>query len=326
VIAVSSFTVVINGFQSTKLYEASRNLAIGRATMIDIVAQIAGLACVIGWALLDRSVWALVSSVFGTAIAKCILSHALLPGNSNRWQWDKAAAADIISFGRWILLSSIVGFFALNGDRLLLGSFVSPTILGIYVIAFNIFGVVDQVLSKLIVDLSYPALSEVARQRPAAFNTSYAHFQIAVTCLACLCSGILMVSGHALISLLYDPRYGDAGWMLQILAVSGLTASFRLATQSFLIFGAARVYSYIQVIRVVGLFASTPLGYYLFGLPGALWGIVSSVFLPIPCIIHYMKVYGFLEPRRELLAIPFFISGIAIGELVNLVAEHLLRH
>src|SRR5262249_13350024 len=55
VIAMLSLTLIIEGFNSTKLFEASRNLAFGRITLIEIVVQIAGLLCLFGWVFFDRS-------------------------------------------------------------------------------------------------------------------------------------------------------------------------------------------------------------------------------------------------------------------------------
>ena len=62
VIAVLSFGWLIGGFQSTKAFEASRNLSLGHLTKIEITGQVAGLLVTFGWVLLvDRSIWALVA-------------------------------------------------------------------------------------------------------------------------------------------------------------------------------------------------------------------------------------------------------------------------
>ena len=62
-IAVVSISAAIGGFQSTKFFEASRLLSLGRVTQIQIAAQIIGLICMIGWVLIDRSIWALVCRI-----------------------------------------------------------------------------------------------------------------------------------------------------------------------------------------------------------------------------------------------------------------------
>lgn len=64
VIAAVSISAVISGLQSTKFSEASRHLALGRITQIQIAAQVVGFICMIAWALIDRSIWALVAEAF----------------------------------------------------------------------------------------------------------------------------------------------------------------------------------------------------------------------------------------------------------------------
>jgi O-antigen/teichoic acid export membrane protein len=322
VIAVSSFSATIGGFQSTKLLEARRNLIIGRLTLIDLVAQGAGLVCMLVWALSDRSIWALVSGFICAALTKTILSHTWIPGHRNRFGWDKAALNEIIHFGKWIFLSSIFGFFASNGDRLLLGGLVTPVTLGIYAVAYNIVAIGDQLLGRIIFDLSFPALSETSRERPGSFNAHYGNFHAVLSSSVYLCAGFLITSGQALINVLYDPRYHDGGWMLQILAVGLLTGPFRLATQCFVVFGAPRMYTYIHGLRLIGLLVFTPLGFHIFGLTGALWGIVFSLFLPLPLIVHQMYEYEFFELRRELLFMPFVALGMLAGKILSLAIGH----
>src|SRR5215831_18868714 len=54
VIAVLSFGTVIAGFGSTKTAEASRNLALGRLMLLDIISQIVAIICMLAWTWFDR--------------------------------------------------------------------------------------------------------------------------------------------------------------------------------------------------------------------------------------------------------------------------------
>ena len=181
----------------------------------------------IAWVAVDRSIWALVVGSLCMALARVILSHVWLPGVANRWQWDATAYREIIGFGKWIFVSSILGFLVNNGDRLLLGGLVNPAVLGVYTIAYLMVTTVEAVLAKIIGEVSFPALSEIARERPARLKSVYYRFHVMIASFAYISSGILMVSGEALIMLLYDLRYDQAGWMMEILAAALLTIPFR---------------------------------------------------------------------------------------------------
>lgn len=318
VVAILSASAAISGFDSTKMYEASRNLMLDRITRIEITSQVTGLLCMFGWVAFDRTIWALVAGSLCAVLARTILSHLWLPGVANRWQWDPAAFHEIIHFGKWIFLSSILGFLVNSGDRIFLGGLISATTLGVYAIAFLIISTVETLLTKIISDVSFPALSEVVRERPAALKASYYRFHVIVASFTYLVAGVLMTSGHALIGFLYDERYGQAGWMMEVLATALLTIPFRVAPQCFQALGMPRLLSNIIVIRLITLCLATPIGFHFFDLPGALWGIVFSAFSALPPTIFYKVRYGLFDLRKELLLLPLALVGMAAGKGVSM--------
>ena len=309
VIAILSFSAVISGFDSTKLFEASRNLLVGAVTQIEIISQLAGLSCMIAWVVLDRSIWALVSGSICSTLVRVILSHIVLPGVANRWQWDHAAFREILGFGKWIFLSSILGFLVSSGDRLLLGGLLSTSELGVYVIAFLLVNSVEQVLSRIIGGVSFPALSEVAHQRPTEMKVSYYRFRFVLGTFANFCVGFLMVAGQTLVGLLYDRRYSEAGWMVETLAACLMTVPFSVAIQCFMVFGAPKLLPRISMIRLVTMFLLMPSGFHFFGLKGALWGFVISYYSSLTITIYYKMTYKLFDFRKELLMLPSVLVG-----------------
>jgi O-antigen/teichoic acid export membrane protein len=319
VIAVLAFGTVIVGFGSTKTAEASRNLALGRLMLIDIFGQIAALICMLVWVWVDRSIWALVAGSICWSLTIVLLSHIWLPGTPNRWQWDPSAFHEIFHFGKWIFISSILAFLAANGDRLLLGSLIDVTLLGVYVIAFQIFSSIEQVLAGIIGNVSFPALSEIARERPAALKAGYYRIHMAVASVAYTCSGALMISGQSVIDLLYDHRYAQAGWMLQVLAVALLTVPFQIAIQCFVAVGMPHIVSKVLALRLVVLAAAMVGGYQLFDVSGALFGFVASHLLCLPMIIFHSVRHGLFDLRRELLFLPLVVLGMIAGWMLTVV-------
>jgi O-antigen/teichoic acid export membrane protein len=317
VIAALSLTTIIAGLESTKMLQANRNLLLSKVTSIEITAQLLGLFVMVAWVLVDRSIWALVAGSIASSFIRTVLSHAWLPGVANRWQWDGEAFREIIGFGKWIFLSSALFFFVSNGDRMILGALIDASSLGTYAIAFLIFSSVDQVLTKIIVDVSYPALSEVVRERSAKLPEAYYRFHSIIASFTYFCCGILMVSGQSIIGLMYDRRYQQAGWILEILAVALLTLPIRVATQCFLALGLARVYFYFHIIRMITLFIALPLGFHFWGLQGGVWGIVLSYFSSFPLIVYYAAPLGLFDLRRELLALSVLVVGVISGEGLN---------
>ena len=108
----------------------------GRVTLLELAGQTFGIIVGVVLAWLTGSIWALVISGLATSVAHLVLYALLLPGDHNRFGWNKSAVSELINFGRWIFLSTIAGFFLYQGDKIILGKFLSIEMLGIYNIGF----------------------------------------------------------------------------------------------------------------------------------------------------------------------------------------------
>jgi O-antigen/teichoic acid export membrane protein len=223
------------------------------------------------------------------------------------------------------LISSIIGAVILNYDKLFLGGVITATDLGVYAVAYNVFLAAEQLLMRMVSGVAYPALSEVVRDRPHDLRSAYYRLHNIVALLAYFFAGSLMISGHSLISLLYDKRYIDAGWMLQILAVGLLAVPFQISIQSFLALGKPKLISLIQGLRLLTVVIAMPVGFHFFGLAGALAGFVSSLVICLPLIAIFSIREGIFNPRRELAVVPVVAVGIGAGELFTILVQHICR-
>lgn len=323
VIAVLSFNALIGGFASTRLATASRNLALGRITLIELFSQVAALVLMIGWALWDRSVWALVAGSLLASMLRVFLGHAILPGERNTLHWDREAFREILGFGKWIFLTSILGFLAANGDRLLLGGLTDPATLGLYAIAFFMVSALQEVFTKLGGNVAFPALSEVVRERPEALKQAYYKFRLPLDAATLLATGLLFSAGHLLIQLLYDERYLAAGHMIEILCIALFEVRFSLAAQCFMAMGRPKLLVPIILVRLIALFGLLPLAYYGWGLNGALWIAGGSGLFALPVFIYLKIKHGLFDLRRELLVLPLLVLGYALGVVLDLMVKFL---
>jgi O-antigen/teichoic acid export membrane protein len=321
IIIVSSLTVVISGFESTKLFEASRGLSLGRVTIIEILAQMAGLCCMLVWVAFDRSIWVLVFGGIGSILARVTLSHVFLPGAPNRVEWDSSASSELIHFGKWIFLSSVLGFFAGSGDRLLLAGMVSSTALGLYAVASLIPVSLDVLLNKVMAEVSFPAFSEVVRDGRLNLSQAYYRFFVIIAAFSYFLFGVLLTAGQAITHILYDIRYEQAGWMLELQSFILLTIPSRLAVQCYLALGMPKLLSRIIVARLIVLYVATPMGFSLFGLHGAISAIVFSQFAPLPIIYYLNFKHGLFNPRKEVQMFVFVILGLVAGKCFASISQ-----
>lgn len=320
VLAVLSINLMINGFESTKLITASRNLVLGRLTLIDLGCQIGGLLLMLAWVYVDRSVWALVAGSLLSTLLKVVLGNIALPGINNRWHWERESLREILGFGKWIIATSILGFLAASGDRLILGGLIDTATLGLYSIAFFMIGALRDAFGRLIGDVAFPALSEVAREQPALLKETYYKLRQPIDMVTLLACGLLFTAGHLVVRLLYDNRYLPVGHMLEILAVSLFEIRYAVAIQCFIALGKPKLMIPVIGIQVIALYAAMPLVFAAYGMEGALWMAGGSFLLTLPMIIFLKIRLDLFDLGRELRVLPWLAGGLALGWAIRQLA------
>jgi len=229
--AVLALGALLQGMESMKLAMAQRELQGAHLARLELTSQLGAMGVTLALAWATRSVWALlIGTLVGSAL-RTTLSHCL-PGNSARPCWNRAHAAEIIGFGKWIFVSSIIGFLASHGEKLILGGSLGSASFGIFSIASTLLAAVMGLYGSLNGHVIYSSLSLALRagQREELARVYTRVQQLADLLLGTL-SGILLTSGQWAVWLLYDPRYANAGWMLQWLSLGLLAMRHQVIEQ-----------------------------------------------------------------------------------------------
>ena len=313
VIAVFSLSAVVGGFASTKVSTARRQMNVRGIVQIDVASQVIALAVMVPLALWTHSIWALVAGSLVSSVAATWLGHVVLPGLRNKFAWDRAALADLVSFGKWIFLSSIIGFLVINGDRLLLGGMIDAETMGLYTIAFLLVNAVQMVMSMANGNVVFPALSEVARDRPNDLAATANKFQRLGDMFLVTACGFLIPAGSAIVGLLYDTRYSAAGPMLSLLAIGSIGLRYQVVEQCYLAMGKPKIGTITILLRALVLSIGLPVAFHHYQFTGALAAIVLSQFAGWPAAIYFKLRYRLMDVRVELAAIPPLALGLLLG-------------
>ena len=319
IIPVATFSLVFSAFEPTWTSIASRDLKQAQLVKIEIISQLAGVSLMVVLAYIYQSIWSLVIGSLMASLAHVVIVSFLANEKRNSFYIEKAALHDIFHFGKWIFMSSIIGFLYNSGDKLLLGGLINPADLGVYSIASFIVGAVYLMTSKMLGNVAFPALSETARNKPEDLIRIYYKFRIPFDAFVLFIAGFFLLTGQTIIDILYDSRYQDAGWMLSILGLSLIPLRYNLTDQCILALGKPKLMSYLIIIRTLFLFILLPIAFKYFGMIGALWIIVLSWFSSFPLAIYYKKIYSLLDVKKELITLPLFAVGLLSGYVFNLI-------
>ncbi|MCP3442039.1 oligosaccharide flippase family protein [Bradyrhizobium sp. CCGUVB14] len=318
-IFVASFLSVIWGFQSMKAVSASRNLNVKPVYLTELFAQFVSQAFVILFGWLTHSLWSYIAGQLISGLVIASLSYFVFAGHRDRIGWNREAARELLRFGRWTFLSSTLSALALNGDRLLLGAWLNPQSLGFYSVAYNLASVPDGVVGKIFGAVSFPVLSEAARNQPERVAEILRRMRWITDGSLLAISGFLFAASPSIVHLLYDARYAPAGWMLQYLSLGLIFSRYTISQQAYLALGRPEYLTALSVAKLISLFSSISLFNFLFGIQGAVLGVAVHMLPSCLLMFYFNGRHNLNSARLEFVVLSAWLVGWLIGEGVSFV-------
>lgn len=330
-IKVSSLTALIDACRSTNYHTAKRNLQVRGIVMLDVGSQVVGVVVMVVWASIVPSVWALVGGGLTTSLVAAVWTWAL-PGPRNHFHFERRAAWTLYHFGRWIMVNTMLSFLASNMDRIIFGKLVTMAALGVYNIGLNLALVPSTVISRLSGGIMFPLYSRF-HHKGAPMQPIYRNARLPLLVLGGWATAGIVAGGPTIIELLYDPRYIEAGWILQILVV-GLWFGLALDSSNqvaLIALGHTRWTAISGASKVAGMAALIPLGWHFGGFLGAMLGLAGSDFLRYLLSTIGVLQFG-LDGRSQdlkmtlLVAASAFAAWFAVQLLIQLGWTSVVLH
>lgn len=322
ILALLSLSPAIAGLESTKMALAGRALNVKLITFIEIGSQVGALCLMLAWAYLAPSIWVLAVGAVAASFIRTLLTHAVLPGAANHFHWDKEAVAEVFGYGKWIFLSSILGFVVLNGDKLILGGLVDASALGMFSLASFLVSAIQLVFNKLSSSVAFPTFCEVARTRPQDLRNTYYKLRLPIEIASLFAAGFLFAAGHLVANILYDQRYQQVGILLEILSISLLEVRYGVAGQCLMAMGHSKAFTILIAIRLPLVVLTLPAAYATYGLQGAAWIAGGNVLITIPFVLFYKYRFHLLEVKKEFITLPTVLIGFGAGLACSRVYSH----
>lgn len=292
IIAITAITMLMQGFKSIAPIAYDKRLDLKTEVMSSLFTQVISIAIVIVWAAIWQNVWAFVAGHLVASIIEIIVSYKLFKGHFSRFSWDKETVSGMFHFGKWILISSTVSFISLQGSTLIMGGFLSLAELGKYSIAAGLAAFIQLLAYDVSRRVLHPHFREsfqnnndyrTVRNYRLLFNVGFTFICV-----------VFALLGDRLIGLLYDDRYLQAGWMLQLLAVSQIGIGLNGTLTPFLI---AKGDSFSQMTtsfaRASLMILLIIIGGTLYGSLGVIIGYTLSHLLVHPVMIYLAAKHGY---------------------------------
>lgn len=312
---VMGLTLLISGFTPTRFESHHRHLRSFRVTMLDLIVQALTIAVIVLLAWQLRSIWALVLGNIIGAIIRLAILHFYLEGHVDRLRPNRPDARDIMGFGKWIVPSSISGFFVNQGDKAILGAYLSIGALGIYSIGYFMGSFPAHlnaaVQSKVLIPLYRQ--SNPSENQQNARVVRRVRFLLSFAGLTLFC--VFAFGGTLLIDFLYDPRYASAGVIVVLIACAqmmGLASS--VYDQAALAYGDSRGFFWVMSARALVQTTLLWAGAEAYGIGGAIIGQALALLLTHLGSVVLARKHKCWDAMHDaaVFACAFLVSAVAV--------------
>lgn len=301
---IAAVALLVSGFNPTRIETANRHLLIGRLTVLDLISQVVGLVFMIVMAMITQSIMSLVLGSVIQEATKLVLTHFFLPGARNAFRWEKEAVAELAHLGKWIFLSTGLAFLISQGDRAILGRFLSLEMLGLYNIGFFLGSFPSMLGFAINQRIAIP----IYRDKPAFGNAeNQRKHQVMRVGMTSLIAGMLLVmafAGPALVAFMYDDRYLLSGPIVTLVSLALIPQVIGMTyDQAALAAGDGRSFFILNLIRASLQITAILIGITQFGLIGAILAIGVVPFLVYPVQVWLARKHHAWGPLHDLVAV-----------------------
>lgn len=266
---------LIYSFSSVSVFTLVRNLEVQRKSSYELTAEVLGFFAYITFAFISPTAWSIVLGTLALIGIRSALTYRL-PHPAHRFVIDPAYAKQIMHFGKWIMITSLLAYASANLDRIFLGKMITFQILGIYGLAKTISELPAVLANRLSYQIVFPFLATKKLEAGHSYRELHSSRGKLLLLLALTMGMGVAVSDWA-VSILYDPRYREAGWMLSVLLIaSWFSVLSNLNEANALARGLPRYNSLSNGVRLIGLAIGLPLGFSIASLSGAIAGIIAA--------------------------------------------------
>lgn len=308
-LAVAGLSELMRGLTSTAAFTLNRRLQLREITLLLIGSEVAGSGVAILWAVLSPSAWALVARTITCAAVYALGAHFIATPRV-RFGWDSSAAKDILHFGGWISVSTAAYFLGGQGERLILGKFISAAELGCFSLALMICTLPGAGVTQLINQIFLPMISEKVRTTRTGTAEQFRKARLICFGVALIAGLGFVLAGKPVVALLLNSKYAMTGWMLQLLGIRVAFDVFAApASNLVLAYGKTKYSAAGNGTRLLIMVTGVSLAFHMFGLKQAIIAlIVAQALSYFPLLVGVRK----LLPEVAEMELRWYVGLLAV--------------
>ncbi|TCJ32809.1 oligosaccharide flippase family protein [Parafrankia sp. BMG5.11] len=310
ILPIAALVFLISGFSSPSRFLLQKDMQVKRLAILGIGMAISSSTIHIALALYTPTIWALVAGLLISTAGGTIVSFFLIDWRMHRLKLSADAARSIIGFGKWIFLSSLIYFAAMNFDRLYFADAVSFTILGVYGIARTFADAITQLFIRFSRQIIFPKFAAARDQVVELRLRIIPMRRIALMGMAIFLATLVAVADQ-FIYLAYDQRYDAAAVFLPILLVGTWFAVLASAGEAMMLgIGKSSGMAASNATKLAIVVVTVPIILPIAGMVAAMGAIVAAEAVRYAVLAWLKRSNGISFIRQDLLATTCFLLAI----------------
>ncbi len=306
----------IRGLTSTAAWTLKRHVRLRNIALLGIAAEAVAFVAAILWAVSSPSAWVLVGRALASAVVFAVGSH-FITAQRMSFRWDRSAANSILRFGGWISISTAAYFLAGQGERLILGKFVTPIELGCFSLALVIATVPAAGIGQLVNQIFLPMISNSVRSSSADTLRDFVGARRVFFVIGLVAAVGFLALAQPFVALVLSPDYRMAGWMLQLLGLRVAMDLFAAPASSLILaHGQSRYTAAGNVTRLLFMLSGIWIAFTYFGIKAAVVSLIIAQALSyFPLIVGLRR----LVPQAGRAELGWYTGFLALLGLAALV-------
>lgn len=159
ILIVSATIFFVSGLNTPARFLMQRRQEGRKLSLLDALFQTIGMIVSIGFAATMPSVWGMTLSLVVNAALVAAISFLLMDVRLLKFRIEREHLTSILSFGKWIFVSSLIYFAASNYDRLYLPAHIPLALFGVYGIARSLSDLATQLMQRVGGMVVFPAVA-----------------------------------------------------------------------------------------------------------------------------------------------------------------------
>lgn len=317
VLRVQGLVLFIYAFNIIQHNQLQKALNFKVLSIVTIITSLISLTVTIIMAYKGFGVWALVTQNLITAAIPAFVFWFFIKWRPS-WTFSWASFKELLSFGFYMFLTSLLNQFGQQIQGLLIGKVYNPSTMGYYSKAHSTEKLASTSIGSVMNQVTYPLYAEAQDDKTQLANM-IKRITMTLSYITWPLMFIMLLCAKPIFVLLYSDRWLPSVPYFQVLCISGLAYCLQsVNNQSIAAIGKSRVmFIWTIVKRAVGI-ASIVVGLVLFGMKGLLAGVVLGTWFAYFVNISLVSKYIGYNWAEQLLN----IMPIALASVVSALTAY----